>query len=519
LKTIPGAKITGSALWAAGKVRVLQWNRIAASPERLRRIQEETLVELCRTAADTEIGRKYRLGGVRSYADYQERAPLKTYAEFEPYLERMRHGERDVLWPGFIYYYGCSSGSSNTAAMNKYLPISSEQIRWQQKAGFDVVARYLDLTGDRSFTGGYIIGLLPPSTIKKEGPVGVASNPAIMQHFVPFPAKLLQLPRRDVRDIEDYDEKLTAIAEAYIDYDVRALTGTTCWFSVLFDRVLAAAKSKGRHVSTVSEIWPNLTALFGGGVHAEPYRQLIRERVGRPIHLIDNYNASEGGIFAATDRLDEPGMLMLPDRGVFFEFVPVAEHGKTNPTRVPLWKVEPGVDYSIVLATASGLFGYYLGDVVRFRSIFPHRMEFAGRTGGVLSLTQELTSFIEIERAVTEATRKEPCTLVDFTASSEVGIEGTAKGRYVLFVEFDRAPGNLGQFASAVDHGLCEQNRVYREHREKEVAILPPVVVPLAKGATQRFMQSLGMTSVQNKFPRIVDERRRDLLRSFAQQS
>jgi acyl-CoA synthetase (AMP-forming)/AMP-acid ligase II len=337
-----------------------------------------------------------------------------------------------------------------------------------------------------------------------------------MQRHLPPPARFIALPRPAIRDIEDYDRKLTAIAEAYLDYDIRGITGTTCWFSILFDRVLTAARSQGRSINTISQIWPNLRVLFGGGVYAEPYRQIIDERIGKPIVLIDNYNATEGGLFSVTDRLDDSGMLMIPDRGVFYEFVPRAQHGRPDAERVPLWEVEPGVDYSVVLTTSSGLFGYYIGDLVRFVSIFPHRMEFAGRTSGMLSVTQELTSYLEIERAVTAAVREQTCSVVDFTASSEVGVDGTAKGRYILFAEFDRAPADLASFASIVDRELCAQNRVYREHRTKDVAILPPVVVPLARGTTRSFMEALGQTSVQSKFPRIIDERRRDILRSIA---
>ena len=506
---------TGSALWAAAKLRVLQWNRRAASPSRLQKVQEQTLMAHVRAAEQTEFGRAHTFDSIRSYADYADRVPLRIYADFEPYLERMRKGERNILYPGFIEYYGHSSGSSNTTAAHKYLPISPEQIRWQQRAGFDIVARYLDLSGDKRLTGGYMLGLLPPALIRKDGPVGISSNPGLMQLHMPAAAKMMQLPQPPVRDIEIYDQKLSAMAEAYLDYDVRGITGTTCWFSIFFDRLIATAQARGRKVSTVGEIWPNLSALFGGGVHAGPYRQIINERMGRPITLIDNYNATEGGLFAATDRSDDHGMLMIPDRGVFFEFVLRADHGKSDAKRVPLWKVEPGVDYSIAVSTSSGLMSYYMGDVVRFSSIFPHRMEFAGRTGGVLSVTQELTSFIELERAVSEATRVNPCSLVDFTASSEVGIDGTAKGRYLFFVEFDRAPADLASFTTSVDKELCLQNRVYREHRMKDVAILSPVVIPLPKGSTGRFMREMGMTSVQSKFPRIIDQGRRELLQAM----
>ena len=181
--------------------------------------------------------------------------------------------------------------------------------------------------------------------------------------------------------------------------------------------------------------------LFGGGINAEPYRPVIEERVGRPVILMDNYNATEGGIFAVTDRVGEPGMLIVPDRGVFFEFVPAAEHGKPDARRLPLWEVEPGVDYSIAVTTASGLFAYLIGDLVQFQSVFPHRMEFVGRTSGVLSLTQELTSFVEessapwMRRCGRPRARWWSSPPVRRWASS-----GTGKGRYQIFVEFDQPP-------------------------------------------------------------------------------
>ena len=508
--------VAGPAMWAAAKVRVAQWDHKARAPQGA---QLETLLAHCATAASTEFGRAHRLGEVRSHSDFCARVPVRSYAGFEPYLTRMRQGERDVLWPGFIRYYGQSSGTSQTAAMHKFLPISEEQIRWQQRAGFDLVARYVTLTNDLTFTSGFTIGLLPPAVIKPDGPVGVTSNPGLMSMHMPAPARLLFLPRSPLREMEDYDRKLDLIAEEYLDYNVVAVTGTTCWFSIFFDRVLAAARKQGRPAEYISQIWPNLRVLFGGGVHAEPYRGIIAERIGkktgRPAVLIDNYNATEGGILAATDSLSDDGMLLIPDRGVFFEFVPRGQHGKSDAKRVPLWEVEVGAEYSVILTTSSGLFAYEIGDFVRFTSVFPHRIQFAGRASGVISVTQELTTYLELEQAVARAAEQHPCTIVDFATGSEVGVDGTAKGRYAFFFEFDRDPADLAEFGAAVDRELCKLNRVYREHRAHNVAILPPTVTPLSRGASRKFMEALGQTSVQHKFPRIVDDRRRDVLRTF----
>lgn len=513
LKSVPGGSVTGPALLAAATLRVAQWNRIARDP---RAAQLDALRSNCSLGANTEFGRAHGLGSVRTHEDFTKRVPLRTYADFEPMLERMRRGARNVLHPDFIEFYGCSSGTSNTAALNKYLPISRAQIRWQQRAGFDVASRYLTLTGDRAFTGGFSLQLLPPAKIRQEGPVGVTSNPGLMQLHMPAASRLLTLPKPPLRDIEDYDRKLDAIADAYLDHDVRALTGTTCWFPNLFDRVLVAARRRGMNASVVSDIWPNLRALFGGGVYAEPYRAVIEERVGRPVPLIDNYNATEGGIFAVTDRLNEPGMLMIPDRGVFFEFVPRESHGRADAPRVPLWAVEKGAEYSVVVTTCSGLYAYYMGDFVRFTDVAPHRIEFTGRASGMLSVTQELTTFLEVERAMAAAAATCRATPVEFAAGADVGVGGTAKGRYVLFVEWERAPSDAARFAEQFDLELQKLNRVYREHRARDVAILAPEVVALPRGGARRFAERIGRSGAQQKFPRILDDDKRDVMRTVA---
>lgn len=515
LVSVPGAAITGPAMRMAAGVRMAALDRLICDPRAVQAVQTQTLLTHCQRGADTEFGRKHGLSRVRSVEDFRSATPARPYAEFEPWLERMRRGERNILHPEFIEYYGCSSGTSDTAAKNKYLPVSREQIRWQQKAGFDIAARYLQLTGDNAFTGGFVLYLFPPAVVKKEGPVGVSSNPGLMLLHLPRVSRLLSLPKPPLRDIENYDRKLDAIADTYLDHDVRVMSGTTCWFSNLFDRLLTAARRRGMDARVVSDIWPNLRVLFGGGVHAEPYREIIAQRFGRKIPIIDNYNATEGGVFAVSDRLDDPGMAMIPDRGVYFEFVPREQHGRPDARRLALWEVEPGAEYSVVVTTCSGLYAYYMGDFIRFTSVYPHRIEFTGRASGVLSLTQELVTSLEIERAVTQALKDTGASAVEFSCGAEVGIRGTAKGRYQLFIEFDAAPAELAQFAQAFDAELCRQNRVYREHRASDVAIFAPQVVTLPSGAMRKFVERIGRNGPQQKFPHIVDDAKRDVLRGL----
>lgn len=505
--------VVGRALRMSAEVRVALWDRAL---RRVREAQEAQLLSFVRHAEGTEYGKRYGFSTIRRYEDYASRVPVGDYDSFSPYIERMRAGEPNVLVPELIRYYGNSSGSSNKGK-SKFLPISDRQIKFQRGSAADSLYRYLVVRGENDFTGGYTLGLFPPTTMKKDGPTWVTTNPSLQSIKMPAFAKPAQLPDPDIRDIDDYDKKLERIVERYYDYDLRAVAGTTCWFSLLFDKLLELARAKGHDVAGVSDIWPNLRVLIGGGVSADPYLPVLRERMGTDdFVLVDTYNATEGGIFAASDHSGERGMLMIPDRGVFFEFVPVEDVDDPWPRRVPLWEVEKDRLYAIHVTTPSGLYSYRLGDLVRFTSVEPHRIEFAGRLSGCLSTTQELTTHIEIQRSVEAALAATGTRSVDYGAAADVGVEGSARSRYVVFVEFlGDAPADPAAFVDAFDKALCEQNRVYREHRGDDVAILRPELVALPSGSVRRFMADIGNHSVQTKFPRILDDDRKEILRSY----
>jgi hypothetical protein len=504
-------RFVGQALRQLAGRQVRAWDSALA---RVRSSQEATLLELLRHNEGTDFGRGHGFSRVRDYDGFSRQVPVGDYDSFSPMIERMRTGERNLLVPEPIRYFGNSSGSSNQGK-SKFLPISERQIRFQQRAGADAFMRYLDWSRDEGIMSGFTLGLFPPTTMRREGPTFVTSNPALMMTRMPILTRPVYLPEGDVRTMASYDEKLSVIANRYIDYDVRAVTGTTCWFTLLFEKVLAAARARRRNVRNVSQVWPNLRVLFGGGVSAAPYLPVIRDLMGRSdVTLVDTYNATEGGVYASSDFSGAPGLLMIPHRGTFFEFVAIADRGAAGAKRVPLWEVESDKPYSIVVTTSSGLYAYELGDIVRFTSVSPLRIEFMGRLSGCLSVTQELTTHVEIERAVARAVASCPCTTLDFGAGADVGADSSAKSRYVLFVEFQdgAAPADMGAFAAAFDEGLCLENRVYREHRRDEVALLPARVVPLASGGARRFLAEVTGGNVQGKFPRIIDDTKKKLL-------
>ena len=498
----------GAGLLAVAHVQVRRWDRAGRNIEAE---QRAILKRLLRHSAATELGRRWGFADLRDYEGFahgRTAVPIGDYDSFSPFIERMRKGEKNLLVPEFVRYFANSSGSSD-AGRSKFIPITERQIAEQRRSGADTLMRYLVWSGDSALLSGFTLGLFHPTNMDVVGPVVITTNPVLMIRKMPVFTKPVYLPDLACDEMADYDAKMTAIAERYMDWDVRALTGTTCWFPLLFERLLEVAKRRGRRADSVSDIWPNLRVLLGGGVSATPYLPLIRKLMGRnDVTLVDSYNATEGGIYAASDHSGERGMLMIPHRGTFFEFVALEDIDQPTPRRVPLWAVERDKSYAIVVTTSAGLFAYKLGDIVRFTSLEPLRIEFVGRLAGCLSVTQELATHVDIEQAVAHAVAKHPCTTIDFGASAEVGVDGTTKCRYSLFVEFGEGaePADPDGFARAFDEGLSKVNRVYGEHRG--VALLAARVVPLAAGATRAFMEQVTRGRLQGKFPRILDDAR-----------
>jgi hypothetical protein len=500
--------LAGKGMLLLARAQTRRWDEALG---RVRFEQERVLDQIVRHAEGTAFGRAHDFAGIRTYRDFSDRVSVGDYDTFSPFIERMRKGEKNLLVPEFVRWFGNSSGTSSQGRQ-KFLPITERQVGLQRRAGTDGLFRTLVMLDDDEFPTGFTLGLFPPTTMRAEGPVLITSNPALMASRMPLVSKPSYLPDDEIKTMADYDAKLARIAEKYIDHDVRALAGTTCWFTLMFEKLLAESHRRGRSARTVREIWPNLRYLLGGGVSADPYLPVIREMMGRSdVFLVDTYNATEGGIYASSDHSGEPGMLMQPHRGTFFEFVPLEDHEHPGAHRVPLWEVEVDRPYVIVVTTVSGLYAYKLGDIVRFPR--RNRMEFVGRLTGCLSVTQELMTHVEIEKAVAHALEKVPCTTVDFGASAEIG----AKSRYVLFAEFTKPPADLQAFAAAFDEGLKAQNRVYREHRENEVALLAPRVIALKTHGARGYLDEITRGNMQGKFPRIIDPSRKASVMAYAE--
>jgi hypothetical protein len=505
--------LLGRGLALVGAARAAQRQFLAKNP---RRAQEAALAALVRRAADTAFGRQHGFSGIRGLSAYQSRVPLQRYESLKPWFERALSGEENVTWPGRIRYFGMTSG---TTSGNKYLPISADSVRQQKRGGFEPIASYLSWTRDPTLPDGKAL-MLGGSTELEERANGVlvGDNTGIMARHVPRALQARYLPSPATRKIANWDQKIREAAREAVLEDVRLLVGTPAWFPGLFDQVLEEAKQRGQAARTVLDVWPNLRFITGGGVGYEPYRPLIEARLGRSVPYVETYSATEGGILAIQDKPDDPAMLMLPDNGVFYEFVPQAEVGKENPRRCALWEVEPNGVYAIAVTTMSGIFSYLIGDCLRFTGVFPHRVLFEGRTAAFVNVQGEHVSQGELERAVRRAAAELSACLVDFTLTTEVGIDGGSAARHVYWLELEGPTPDLTRFAEIVDRDILATNGDYEVHRSTSHGLRLPEVRTLPRGTFHAWMRARGKLGAQNKIPRLIlREEDRALLLDTAQ--
>jgi hypothetical protein len=445
------------------------------------RLQQQALLRLVRRARHTRFGRDHDFARIQSVADYQRRVPLRTYETFwGDYWRRPFPHLEDVTWPDRIGYFALSSGT--TSGATKYLPLSRQMLASNQKAALTTLAWFLAAhPGTPLFTGRlfFLGGSTDLRELRPEEGNGrprwrvlggdlsgitVREAPALLRPFT-FPPEELAL-------VADWDEKMRLFADVARRLPITMLSGVPAWLLVLFDRLLEVTGA-----ACVADVWPELRLLLHGGTRFDPYRALFRERIGRVrVHFQETYPASEGFIAAEDPR---HGLLrLMPDHGLFFEFVPREELDTDRPARHTLADLETGVQYAVVLTTCAGLWSYVLGDTVCFERREPPLLRFTGRTRHFLSAFGEHLIGEEVEKAVAEAAAATGSAVVDFHVGPDFPASPGLPGRHRWFVEFaaDAGPDVLGRFARELDAVLCRLNEDYQAHRAGDLAVRPPEV-------------------------------------------
>lgn len=487
-----GLKASLSKIYAAFNSRKInRWRKDAVS------VQEKTFQKLIAAAKDTAFGRDHHFDEIKNYADFKERVPVRDYEGLRKYVDRIVEGEPNVLWPGKPSYLAKTSGTTSGV---KYIPLTRESLPDQIGAARDALLNYIHETGKTGFVDGKMIFIQGSPVLENKNGVDFGRLSGIVAHHIPAYLQKNRLPSYKTNCIEDWETKIEAIVDETINEDMRLISGIPPWIQMYFDRLIA--RSDGERVKN---IFKNFSLFVYGGVNFEPYRAKLEESIGKRIDSIETYPASEGFI-AFQDQQDEKGMLLLPESGIFYEFVPADEFFDENPTRLSLGEVALDVNYALVLNTNAGLWGYSIGDTVKFVSLNPYRIIVSGRIKHFISAFGEHVIGEEVEYALLSVAKDERVEIVEFTVAPQVTPDGNELPYHEWFIEFNKLPEDFELFRSRVDEALQKKNSYYFDLIEGKV-LQPLKIRPMQKGAFINYMKSKGKLGGQNKLPRLSNDR------------
>ena len=462
--------------------------------------QQENLLSLVRKSAETRFGRDHGFANIRTMKDYQNRVPLRDYEAFwREYWQPSFPNLMDVTWPGLIPYFALSSGT--TSGSTKYIPVSREMLASNRRAALTSLSWFraanpeLPLFNGRMFFLGGSTDLTPLSKLAHAPVAGDLSGIAARE--VPGLLRPFTFPPLDVALLTDWEKKLSLLAEQSARLPITLVGGVPSWLLVLFERLLQVT---GR--STIADIWPTLQVVVHGGTKFDSYAALFRRVIGNDkVQYLETYPASEGFVAAEDPRFHS--LRLIPDHGIFFEFVPVEELGKDRPARHTVADVVPGVQYAVVVTTCAGLWSYVIGDTVCFERRDPPLLRFTGRTKYFLSAFGEHLISEEVERAVATAAEATFAEVVDFHVGPVFPDCPDLPGRHRYLVEFKRTPEDVNSFGLALDKALSQINEDYLAHRKGDLTMLAPEVIPVRRGGFADWLRAHGKLGGQHKMPRM----------------
>ncbi|HEY5509912.1 MAG TPA: GH3 auxin-responsive promoter family protein [Prolixibacteraceae bacterium] len=470
--------------------------------EHAREIQTELLFDLLGSARNCEWGRKYDYESMTSLRDFQSRVPISTYETIEPFISQMIEGKKNILWPGEIRWFAKSSGTTN--AKSKFIPVSKESLdECHFQGGKDVLAMYYKnfpetkLLSGKSLTLG---GSHRVNSMNNNSFYGDLS--AIMIENLPFWTDFHRTPPTEIALIEQFEKKIEEIAKTSIHENVTSFAGVPSWNLVLMKFIL---EYTGK--TNLLDIWPNLELFIHGGIAFEPYREQFRKIIpSDTMQYMETYNASEG-FFAIQDDPASPDMLLMLDYGIFYEFIPMDEIDSENPSVLPVWKVETGVNYAIVISTNGGLWRYMIGDTVMFTTKNPYKLRITGRTKQFINAFGEELIVDNAERALLAATTGTGAIISEYSAGPIFMSDLDKKGSHEWLIEFEKEPDNLDYFTELLDLKLQSLNSDYEAKRFKNSTLEKPKVVSMNKGTFMHWMREKGKVGGQNKVPRLSNDR------------
>lgn len=466
--------------------------------------QERWLRSLLATAQQTEFGRKYGFSEIKTQEEFAARVPVHDYDKLKGDINRMMHGESDVLWPGEINWYSKSSGT--TSDKSKFIPVPQANMYGCHIAGsWDSLAiLYHNKPDMEIFRRKNLVMSGSFETLKDYPKTRFGDVSALLTYHMPAIGRSFYTPDLEVVLQSNFEKKIEEVAEITSkEDDVVMFGGVPTWIIVLFRLILEKTGKQN-----MLEVWPHLQAYMHGGVGFEPYRQTFKELIPSDDFVYQEiYNASEG-YFGSQIDFEHNDMLLLTDNGVFYEFVPMEEWEKDHPTTVTLPDVELGKDYAILISANNGLWRYQTGDTVVFTRKYPHCFQISGRTKQFINAFGEEVMVGDADKALAETCRQMDAVVSEYTAAPIYFGRGKTKGGHEWIVEFEKEPADMERFNTLLDETLQKINSDYEAKRFKGLALERLLLRVVPKGTFHRWMRARGKFGNQNKVPRLANHRK-----------
>lgn len=458
--------------------------------------QESILKELLKTGKTTEFGKEHQLQNVSVYEEYLQAVPIRDYEQFKPYIDKIKEGRHNILWKGKPIYLAKTSGTTSGV---KYIPISKESISNHINSARNALLCYIAESGNSQFANGKMIFLSGSPELDRVGGIPTGRLSGIVNHHVPSYLRRNQLPSYETNCIEDWETKLDKIVAETLDQDMTLISGIPPWMQMYFDRLHEKTGKK------IKDIFPNFSVLVHGGVNFEPYRNKLFESIGQQIAAIETFPASEG-FMAFQDSQKAEGLLLNTNSGIFFEFIPAGEIFSNNPSRLSLKDVKVGENYALIINNNAGLWGYNIGDTVKFVSTNPYRLVVTGRIKHFISAFGEHVIGEEVEYSLIKAAEEEGVHITEFTVAPMI-TQGKGQSYHEWFIEFENKPPDMNRFATKVDHNLRKKNIYYDDLITGNI-LLPLHIRTVKKNGFIDYMKSIGKLGGQNKVPRLSNDRK-----------
>ncbi|WP_338357119.1 GH3 auxin-responsive promoter family protein [Yeosuana marina] len=474
----------------------LIYNRIQKWTNNPVETQQKVFKELIKKASETTFGKDHDFISINSYDEFVKRVPIRDYEDLKPYVEQVVAGKEDILWKGKPIYFAKTSG---TTSGSKYIPITKDSMPYHIEAARNAILLYIHETGNSKFVDGKMIFLQGSPILETKNGIQLGRLSGIVAHYVPKYLQKNRMPSYETNCIEDWETKVDAIVEETLPENMTIISGIPSWVQMYFEKLQQKTGKK------VGDIFKNFNLFIFGGVNYEPYRAKFENLIGRKVHSIELYPASEG-FFGFQDKQNEKGMLLQLNSGIFYEFVKADDFFSENPKRITIKDVELGVNYVMIISTNAGLWAYNIGDTVEFTSLKPYRVIVSGRIKHFISAFGEHVIGKEVEEALKEATHQTNIRVSEFTVAPQIHPE---KGLpyHEWFIEFENEPEDMDELAKKIDQSLQKQNSYYFDLIQGKV-LQPLKITKVKKDGFQDYMKSIGKLGGQNKLPRLSNDRK-----------